>query len=240
MENTLQHLGTTLEHLSEYWAARHRAAAAQGQASQPIAPPFTIALCRQAGTPGSSVAQEVGKRLGWQVYDHELLDQIAQDTGLRTSLLESVDERGVSLLREAFEAVMSVPSVSEGAYIHHLVKTVLALGAHGQCVIVGRGAAFILPVDTTLRVRLGAPVHDRIAALSRKLGLSEKEAARQLRTIDRERIDFVQDHFHKDPTDLQYYDLVLNVGRLPVPAGAAIITEALHHLQACAIEKGAG
>ena len=92
---------------------------------------------------------------------------------------------------------------SESAYVHHLVETVLALGILGECVIVGRGAAFILPAATTLRrVRLVGPVRERITALSRKLGITEPEAARQVRTIDRERTDFVEDHFFKDPSDI--------------------------------------
>jgi hypothetical protein len=153
------------------------------------------------------------------------------------SLLESVDERSVGMLREAFEGIMAVPYVSEGTYVHHLVKTVLALGAHGECVIVGRGTAFILSPETTLRVRLVAPLKQRIAAQSRALGISEKEAARQLRTIDRQRNDFVQDHFCKKPTDLHHYDLILNAARWPAEEAAAVIIAALHTQQVRAATK---
>ena len=227
-----------MKHLGMYWASRRRAAATERERAQPLSPAFTIALSREAGTPGSAVAREVSKQLGWQVYDHELLDQIARDTGARMSLLESVDERSVGLLREAFEALMSVPYVSEGTYLHHLAKTVLALGTHGECVIVGRGAAFILPPETTLRVHLMAPLPERIAGRSRTLGISQKEAVRQLRAIDRQYNDFVQDHFHKDPTDWHHYDLVLNAARWPVEEAASVIIAALHTMQARAIEKG--
>ena len=34
-----------------------------------------------------------GRRLQWPVYDHALLEQIAKDLGVRTNLVESVDER---------------------------------------------------------------------------------------------------------------------------------------------------
>ena len=122
--------------------------------------------------------------------------------------------------------------MSESAFVRHLVETVLALGIHGECVIVGRGAAFILPAKTTLRVRLVAPVKERVSKLSQTLGLSAKDAARRVRTIDRERVDFVQDHFHNDPRDPRQYDLVLNAGRLTAAAQAGLIIDALHSLQA--------
>ena len=190
------------------------------------------------------MAQEVGRLLGWQVYDHELIEKIAQGMGLRTSLLESVDEREQSALLEMVEAFLSAPRksdwgplVAESDYVHHLVKTVLALGAHGECVIVGRGAVFLLPAPTTLRVRLVGPTPERIAVVKRTLGISEREAARQVRTMDRERTDFVQDLFQQNPNDPRNYDLVLNRSRLSVVPCAQLIVEALHGLQAHAQEK---
>jgi cytidylate kinase len=242
-QNALKDLGGTLQHLCRHWESRCKAVTPQGEQSL-LPHAFTIAVSREAGTEGSSIAQDVGERLGWHVYDYELLDRIAQDMGIRTALLESVDERRQSSMLEFIEALLSAPSkgdwgplVSESGFVHHLVKTVLALGIHGECVIVGRGAALILPVATTLRVLLVAPVRERIAALSRKLGISEREAARQVRIIDRERTDFVQDHFLKNPIDPRNYDLVLNASRLSGASCADIIIETLRCLQACGTEK---
>jgi cytidylate kinase len=202
---------------------------------------FTITVSREAGTLGTSIAEEIGRRLGWHVYDHELLEQIAKEMSVRTTLLESVDERQQNWLMESIEAFLATPTksewepyVSEGAFVRHLIETVLALGVHGECVIVGRGAAFILPARTTLRVRLVAPLNERIARMSELLGISTKEAARQVKTIDRERVGFVRGHFQKDPTDARQYDLVLNAGRLTVCAQAELVIDALCHLKSCA------
>jgi hypothetical protein len=226
------------------WEAERQAAAVRRNLGPPTPRPFTVALAREAGTQGTAVAQEVGRLLGWQVYDHELLELIALDMGLRTTLLESVDEREQSWLLETAQAFLSVPRqgdwgplVTELDYVHHLLKTVLALGVHGECVIVGRGAAFILPVATTLRVRLVGCVRERITAQSQRLGISESAAARQVRTIDRERTDFVQDHFFKNPTDPRNYDVVLNAPRLAAAQSAGLIVEALQRLQARAATK---
>jgi hypothetical protein len=186
----------------------------------------------------------VGRLLGWQVYDNELLEQIAQDMGLQSALLHSVDERRQSWLLESIEAFASTPEkggsgrrVSESGFVHHLVKTVLGLGAHGECVIVGRGAAFILPSASTLRVRLVSPLPERIAVLSRNLSLTQAKAAREVQTIDRERIAFIKDHFFKDPTDPLNYDLILNTSRLGIAQMAEVIISALHSLEAIETSK---
>jgi cytidylate kinase len=193
---------------------------------------FTIALSREAGTGGTEVAHEVGTRLGWPVYDHELMERIALDAGIRASLLESVDEHRESWLKEAFEGLFGVPYVSEPAYVHQLVKTVRALGAHGECVIVGRGAAFILPVDSTLRVRLVAPSWHRIATLSQRLGIDQAKAKEKILALDKERTGFVREYFQHDPRNPHYYDLVLNTARFSVAECSELIVEGLLRWQA--------
>jgi cytidylate kinase len=238
-ENSLQRLGSTMEQLGRHWESRHQAVSARKDLSPRTPGAFTVALSREAGTLGTLVAREVGKRMGWQVYDHELLERIAEDMHVRATLLAHVDERQQSWLLESVEALLATPvqnewnpRVTESAYVRHLIQTVLALGFQGECVIVGRGSPFILPAETTLRVRLVAPLNHRMAALSKSLGISTKEAARRIRTLDRERSDFVQDHFQKDPTDPRHYDLVLNTGRLSTDAAAGLIDEALRHVTA--------
>jgi cytidylate kinase len=227
-----------------HWEARRQAARQQGPALK-SGRALTIALSREVGTLGTAAAQEVGRRLGWQVYDHELLERIAQEMGVRAALLESVDERQQGWLTESISALLTPhfggkPSavVCETVYVRRLIETILALGIHGECVIVGRGAAFILPRETTLRVRLVAPPKVRIAVLSRKLEISAKDAARQIRTTDRERHKFVKDHFFRDPAAPQNYDLVLNTARASTGAIATLIVAALHELQTIAQTQG--
>jgi hypothetical protein len=54
-------------------------------------------------------------------------------------------------LEETVSGLFAGPCVSVDAYFKHLSTVVRSLGALGRCVIVGRGANFILRPDTTLR-----------------------------------------------------------------------------------------
>jgi cytidylate kinase len=221
----------TLQHEWRHWEAMRKNTASRPNVGPPRHHALTIALSREAGTQETAVGQEVGKRLGWPVYDHELLERIARDMRLRQRLLESVDEKEVGWLQETFQILLAVPHASESAYVHCLIKTVLALGLHGECVIIGRGAAFILPAATTLRVRLIAPLEDRSAMITQRLGVPHKEATRQVEVLDRERNAFVQHHFFRDPADPRNYDLVLNCTRFGVVGSAKLIVDALDCLQ---------
>ena len=222
------------DHLVETLArvnVRHRAES--GEETWPGKPPaFSIALSRLTGALGTSIARAVGERLGWKVYDHELLEQIAHDMNVRVSLLEGIESKQVSWIEEMMEAFATAPSVNEMSYLNHLVGTVLSLGARGQCVFVGRGAAYILPPARTLRVQLTAPLDFRISVISRERGLSREEAKEVVEKTDRRRAHFIRDNFLADMRDPTRYDLILNVARFSVGSCAEQIIEALRRLEA--------
>jgi cytidylate kinase len=211
-------------------------------ARSPYSPstPFSIAISRQVGTRGTSVAHVVGKLLNWPVYDQELLQRVAHEMHLPSDRVALVDEKPMSWLQERFETLSSAPQVTEDAYVHHLLATLFLLGARGKCVIVGRGAARALPLQTTLRVRLIAPLEDRIEVMRRELGVSREEAQRHVESTDRERAQFIRTHFLIDTAEPQYYDLVLNSSRFSAAECAALVVEGLRKLQALANPRDGG
>jgi cytidylate kinase len=217
----------------EHWKERGEAEARSRQAR----PALSIAISRQTEARGTTTARAVGERLQWAVYDRELVEQIARDMNLQGSLLETVDEKKVSWVREFMESFSPGSAFNDIVFVHRMMKTIASLAALGDCVFVGRGIAHILPVETTLRVRLVAPIAWRVAAMSRKLGVSPEEAAAKVAAIDRQRVQFVWEHFNKDTTDPSLYDLVLNVERFSVEQCVDLIVEAMHRLQAIASGK---
>ncbi|MHB1425472.1 MAG: cytidylate kinase-like family protein [Gemmataceae bacterium] len=190
---------------------------------------FTIALSREAGTPAPEAAREIAERLGWPVYDREVPARIAQETHLPLAVVEEIDERRQSWLMECFEFFNSSCQLGESRYFRHLISVIRSLGDRGGCVIVGHGAEFILPPQSTLRVRLVGNRDDRIAALRRSLHLDRWAAARRLDEINRERSRFLHEHFHVDPTQPGNYDLILNTSLWSPSDCADFMLSALHH-----------
>ena len=107
-----------------------------------------------------------------------------------------------------------------------LARIILALGAQGEVVIIGRGAGCILPAESTLNVRIVAPLNDRIAYMSQWLRLTEKEAAEEVRLRDSRRAEFIPTHFHRQPGDIYQYDLILNSTLLGEDLVAELIARA--------------
>ena len=198
--------------------------------SKCVEPICTITISRESGAGGAVVAQEVGRLLGWPVYDRELLERIAEQAGLRSELLESLDEKRSHWLVEILEAVSGVSVMSGASYARHLAETILALASHGNCVIVGRGSTLIVPPKMSLRVRLVASLDDRTERECKRLGVSKAAAVEHVRTNDAHREGFVKDYFHRNVGDPHDYDLIVNTSRFTVEQAARIIVDALRQL----------
>src|SRR4051794_5712812 len=93
LKTTSQRLAESMEQTWRHWETHRKADMAVGTSPTPLPTRFTIALTRESGANGPLVARAIGKRLGWPVYDRELLERVAEEMGLRADLLESVDEK---------------------------------------------------------------------------------------------------------------------------------------------------
>src|SRR5437879_1340240 len=106
--NSSDRIPDALVRATRHWETRHEAGLST---DAPQTPRFTIAVSRETGSQGTALARAIGERLGWVVYDHELVERIAQDMQVRASLLDSVDERRVSWLQECLEAFAALRTV---------------------------------------------------------------------------------------------------------------------------------
>src|SRR5690349_4732084 len=75
-----------------------------------------LLISRERGSGGSRVARLAGERLGWQVFDREILDQIAELAHVRLQLAESVDEQTRAKLENSSQAELKPEAIGVEAY----------------------------------------------------------------------------------------------------------------------------
>lgn len=193
----------------------------------PAAPAsLTVAISREAGARGGSIARRAGAKLGWQVYTQELLEYVAQEGPFRQDIVDGVSGAGSRWAEERLEVLLREQNLSQHPSVGNLARIILALGAQGEVILLGRGAGCILPAATTLHVRIVAPLADRIAYMSQWLRLTIEEAAEQVRVRDARRGEFIETHFHRQPGDVYQYDLLLNSSLLGEDLSAELIAQA--------------
>ena len=200
---------------------------------------LTIAISREAGARGGSIAKRAGEKLGWQVYSQDLLEYIAQEGTFRQEVLDNLSPADHVWVEEQLQHLLKEQNLSHNPTILELARMVLSLGAQGEAILLGRGAGCILPARSTLHVRFVAPLEDRIAYMSQWLRLTEEEAAEQVRKRDHRRLDFINTHFHRRPSDVHQYDLVLNSSSLGEETCADLIVQAAKAKHAALLGPGA-
>jgi cytidylate kinase len=143
-----------------------------------------------------------------------ILDQMAQKYDLEKTMLEAVDETTTSWLLECFGKWISQRVVTDSEYTRRLGEILLMAARHQSTVFVGRGAQFFLPRERGLAVQVIAPEEDRVERVLQRDQISRDAALKYVRKRDRERRDFVREHFDRDVSDPHLYGLVVNVGTI--------------------------
>lgn len=198
-----------------------------GAAPVPTARFRNICISRESGAGGGTIGRLVGTRLGWKVYDHELLEAIAKRMELPTDEVRTFDELAPSVVQDWILPLREEHYAPQEAYLDHLAKLVDAIGRAGDSVIVGRGAGFLLPREETISIRIIAPLKARAVRLSERMGVSLRTARRAARDLDRRRNQFVRTMYRVDPTDPHQYDLVLDSHSLGLDVAVEIIARAV-------------
>jgi hypothetical protein len=195
--------------------------------AQPTVPAgLSVAISREAGARGGSIGRRLARKLGWAVYDQELLEYMAQEVAVRPNVVEPLTGGAGAWVDARLEQLLREQNLSQHPLILNLARVVLALGARGNVVLIGRGAGCILPRASTLYVRLISPLEERVAYMGEWLRLSHQEAAERVRLRDERRATFLSTHFHRQPNDIQQYDMVLNSGALGEDVCAELIARA--------------
>ncbi len=180
-----------------------------------------ITIEREYGCGGGQIAQMLAKRLGWQLWDQRLTEEIARFAECPRRMVEVREERTdplyyrlfKSFLRGSYEGSINAPKLNlvDSETIVSITRRVVEKAAErGNCVIVGRGSQqFLKDRPDTLRIFLYARREDKVRRLMAR-GKSEKDAEELVDTVDRERADFIQKYFKVDWPDRSIYHAMLN------------------------------
>ena len=186
-----------------------------------------ITISREAGSAGREIAERLAQDLGYDFFAHELIHKVAESAKMRDPIIESLDEKAHSLLKDLILSLTDKQHLWPYEYLNHLIKVIGAIAICGRAVILGRGAQFILPPAETLRVRVVAPLEMRVKNLAHELKISADEGERRVARDDADRKAFARKYFNANLDDLSHYDLIINSWYLGLDASVETIKTAL-------------
>jgi cytidylate kinase len=198
-----------------------RDADARPEVAHPI-----ITVSREAGAGGSEVARHAAERLGFRLWDQDLVDRIARQTGSTEQVMQFVDERDHGFVEDLLASILMGDAFTGEGYMSRLGTVIRALALRGSAVIVGRGAQFVVLPAGALRVRIIGALEDRVHRTMQEQRLTEERARAEVSALDHGRQGFIRHYYRRDSTDLSAYDLVLNTSSLPIDAAAKVVVAA--------------
>ena len=216
-------------------ATREPRAKAEDRTPQPF-----VTISRDSGAGGMTLATQLVESLaargdddvfqGWEVFDQELCERVADDPELKVGLRSLLAESSLNAVEDKVAVMLGRSPQSQ--IQRSLIETIRELAVVGKSVIVGRGAAGVtddLPLG--IHVRLVAPLEVRVARKSAELQIAESEAKKLVNDRDRNRASFVRRLCNRDVEDPLLYHAVWNTAWTPMDVIAGSVVEWVDRLR---------
>ena len=183
-----------------------------------------ITVSREPGSGGKIIAARLAQKLGFDLFHQEVLHEMAKSANVSAQLLKTLDEKGLTILEDWIASLVHDRHLWPDQYLKKLMKVIGTIGEHGRAVVVGRGANFILPAETILRLRFVSPRPARIQHVAKDFNIPEDEAHRRVLRTESDRRAFIRKYFNADIADPVNYDYVINTGRVRVDDAVRVIS----------------
>ena len=182
---------------------------------------------REFGSGGREVGEKLAAKLGIKLYDKELLQQAAKDSGFCEEIFENHDEKPTnSFLYSLVMDTYSVSGYSAAPFLdmplNHKVflaqfETIKKIAEKESCVIVGRCADYALSDNPDcINVFIHADLDVRIKNVSRNLNITENKARDIINKTDKQRASYYNYYTSKKWGDSKSYNLSLDAGKLGI------------------------
>ena len=185
-----------------------------------------ITISREFGSGGLYIGELVAKHLGIPFYDKELIDRIAEESGLVKSYVERLSEYAPSKSIFAYSFVgRSVTGESIEDYIMNIQrKVILDVASEGPCVIVGRSADYILRNHANVvNIFVQGDMPEKIKRVVELKGVSAEEAEKMIKDTDKKRSINYKYYTGQSWGDRRNYMLTINSTKLGMERTAEVI-----------------
>jgi cytidylate kinase len=187
--------------------------------------PATICFSRKIGVGALDIADILAKRVGYRVFDREILEHIANEGNLSEKTVAIFDERYPGRLNEFLSMAFGEKAFVRNDYARQLLSALFSMAYLSPAIFVGRGAHLVLPRERTLAVWFISSMSYRATRMATILNIQEKEAEGRLEQIDKEQRDFFNKVFGIKEVSAEQFDLVINCDYFQDPESAADIVQ---------------
>ena len=178
-----------------------------------------ITIGRQFGSGGRELGRRLAEALGYEYYDKEIIEQIAEKTSLSVEYVQNVVEHkphslfpitiGQSLAYSDNLAYQEIQAIYNAQ-----VEILKELASKSSCVIVGRCADVILEEYHPFRIFVYASMDSRINRCIERSkegeDLDPKKLAKYIQNVDKHRAKYYEHYTKRKWADIENFNLCIN------------------------------
>jgi len=183
-----------------------------------------ITFEREYGSGGQEIATRLSQKLNYKLYDRSVLVETCKRMDLAYSYISELDETAPSKL--FFRAPGNEPSLQEKIFDTE-IKVIKEAAETPGCIFVGRCASEVLKDKKVLRVFVTADEDYRMDRAVKVEKIAPEKAEDEMKKFDKRREKFFTSHAGSNWKSPEYFDLIINSGRLGTDVCVAMLEEAI-------------
>ena len=189
---------------------------------------YVITINRELGSGGRTIGEKLAKRLGVPFYDKALIQQLEKKYDLTSEEIERLkgqkhnwwaDFKRSLKIMPSFAAPQIIPgntAMPDFLVTNDIFKSeteiLKGICADESCVIAGRSGFYVLRDHPNhLSILIQAKMEYRVKRLMGRRGISEEEAVKIIKEVDKARESYVNKYTGTSRYDTRNYDMVFNV-----------------------------
>ena len=190
-----------------------------------------ITISREFGSGGRTIGKEVARRLDYNFFDRELVEEVAKRSGFSQDFIEENGEYANARSSLLFYWATAKQHSMENLSMHDQIyivqtKVIEELAETGNCVIVGRCADYILrDRKDCLHVFICSDMASRARRIVERYGQTQKAPEKRLAEKDQKRKVYYKNYTGRVWGQAQNYDICLNSGALGVDTCTDMIVQ---------------
>ena len=191
---------------------------------------YVITINRELGSGGRTIGKLLAERLGVPFYDKALIQGLQEKYKLTTEEIERLKGQKHNWWADFKRSLKIMPSFAAPQFVssHSAMPDFLitddifkseteilkGIAADESCVIAGRSGFYVLRDHPNhLSILIQASLEHRISRLVEKRGISQEEALKIIKKVDKARENYVKKYTGTSRYDTRNYDIVLNVDK---------------------------
>ena len=183
-----------------------------------------ISIGREFGSGGHEIAEKLAKHYDMPLYDHNLLDKIAEERNLNSEELKSYDEVQDGVFHRRVRGMSSSMTEHVAQLQFDYLKEKATTGE--SFVVVGRCSETVLKDNKGLiAIFVNGDKDQKVARVSKKYELSESQSADLMKKKDRARKMYHNINCDSKWGDSRNYELVINSSKLGVDKSVQMLIQ---------------